>query len=200
MKNTGNSIIAKRMGFFVQFLKNPTIIGAVAPSSAQLTKVMLETVDFDTVNTIVEFGPGTGVFSEQIHKSIKDSTTYFAIEVNGKMVDHLKKTMPKLQIYHDSAVKTVEYLNAHSKMHADVIISGLPWAAFDKKLQYELLDATLEALEPGGQFITFAYLNGLVLPAGRKFYRKLKRSFSEVKRSRIVWKNFPPAFVYHCVK
>ena len=53
-------------------------------------------------------------------------------------------------------------------------------------------------LKPGGQFVTFAYLQGLLLPAGRRFRAKLKRSFSDVTKSKIVWRNLPPAFVYRC--
>lgn len=200
MKSTADHKTEKGVNFFAQLLKSPATIGAVAPSSTQLAKSMLETVDFNTVKTIVEFGPGTGVFSGQILKSIKPSSTYFALEVNGVMVDHLKKTIPELTVYHDSADRTIEYLNKHSSMHADVIISGLPWAAFDDKLQDELLDVTIKALPVGGLFITFAYLNGLILPAGKKFYRKLKQNFSKIRRSGVVWRNLPPAIIYRCTK
>ena len=53
---------------------------------------------------------------------------------------------------------------------------------------------------PGGQFATFAYLQGLLLPAGQRFKDKLAQSFSKVEKSPTVWRNLPPAFVYRCTK
>jgi phosphatidylethanolamine/phosphatidyl-N-methylethanolamine N-methyltransferase len=81
-----------------------------------------------------------------------------------------------------------------------VMISGLPWAAFPLALQEEVLDAVVAALRPGGRFTTFAYLQGTLLPAGRRFRRRLDEHFCEVRRSPVVWRNFPPAFVYRCRK
>jgi phosphatidylethanolamine/phosphatidyl-N-methylethanolamine N-methyltransferase len=80
----------------------------------------------------------------------------------------------------------------------DCIVSGLPWASFPDDMQTQYLDAMMTVLKPGGQFVTFAYLQGLLLPAGRRFRRKLDHYFSRVDRSRTVWLNLPPAFVYRC--
>jgi phospholipid N-methyltransferase len=55
-------------------------------------------------------------------------------------------------------------------------------------------------LAPGGQFATFAYWQGMLLPAAWRFSRRLHRTFSSVQRSRTVWRNLPPAFVYRCVR
>ena len=56
----------------------------------------------------------------------------------------------------------------------------------------------MAVLRPGGQFATFAYLQGLLLPAARRFRANLGRSFSQVERSPTAWTNLPPAFVYRC--
>jgi hypothetical protein len=53
-------------------------------------------------------------------------------------------------------------------------------------------------LGKGGQFVTFAYLQGLILPAAQRFRKLLKQYFSEVSTSRTVWLNVPPAFIYRC--
>jgi phospholipid N-methyltransferase len=63
-------------------------------------------------------------------------------------------------------------------------------------LQDRLIDSILEILRPGGRFVTFAYLQGLLLPAGHAFSRKLQSRFRKVKKTRTVWRNLPPAFVY----
>jgi phospholipid N-methyltransferase len=81
---------------------------------------------------------------------------------------------------------------------ADAIVSGLPWAAFAPEMQQRVLDEMMRVLRPGGRFVTFAYLQGLLLAGGQNFARVLPKYFSEVQRSRIIWNNLPPAFVYRC--
>jgi phospholipid N-methyltransferase len=80
-----------------------------------------------------------------------------------------------------------------------VVLSGLPWASFPEELQLKLMDAVCEALAPKGVFATFAYLQGTLLPAGKRFGKTLESRFSEVRKSPVVWRNLPPAFVYKCV-
>jgi phospholipid N-methyltransferase len=80
----------------------------------------------------------------------------------------------------------------------DAIICGLPWGMFSEAEQLAYLDATMEVLRPGGQFLNYGYLQALLLPAARRFRRKLQNYFSEVRVSKPVWANLPPAFYYHC--
>jgi phospholipid N-methyltransferase len=77
-------------------------------------------------------------------------------------------------------------------------VSGLPWAGFAATRQTRILDAVVASLRPGGWFTTFAYVHAAGWPPGRRFRRLLEARFSEVERSRVVWKNLPPAFVYRC--
>jgi len=56
----------------------------------------------------------------------------------------------------------------------------------------------MTVMGPGGQFVTFAYLQGLLLPPGRRFAALLPNYFNHVSKSRTVWLNLPPAFVYQC--
>ena len=58
--------------------------------------------------------------------------------------------------------------------------------------------AATDVLKPGGQFVTFAYLQGLLLPAAKRFRGLLEQTFRQVTTSRVVWKNVPPALAYYC--
>ena len=100
----------------------------------------------------------------------------------------------------DSASNLPRILSSLNLAHADVILSGLPWASFPDHLQEEILAAILEALPDGGYFTTFAYLQGTWLPTGIKFKHRLEKYFSHVEKSKIVWCNIPPAFAYRCRK
>ena len=101
-------------------------------------------------------------------------------------------------IYKDSVEDVRRLCNREGIEQVDCIVSGLPWASFLDDIQTQYLDAMMTVLRPGGQFVTFAYLQGLLLPAGQRFRRKLGNYFSQVTRSRTVWMNLPPAFVYRC--
>ena len=116
------------------------------------------------------------------------------------MFEAFTKKFPQVRAVEDSAARVGEHIERLGADNADCILSGLPWAAFNEELQDTLLDATAAALVKGGRFATFAYLQGLLLPSGQAFKRKLSRYFSEVATSSIAWFNLPPAFVYRCVK
>lgn len=60
-------------------------------------------------------------------------------------------------------------------------------------------DTIIDVLKPGGKFLSFAYLQGLLLPAGMRFKRKLYARFNNVTKTRTIWLNIPPGFVY-CAK
>lgn len=186
--------------FFRAFLRNASQVGAVAPSSPQLARTMVDWFDWDSVDTVVEYGPGTGVFTEQIEQCRRPDARFFAIERDPGLASIARSRCPEVTIHQDSVTNVVSLCETEGIRQVDAILCGLPWASFPEHLQDECLDAMFEVLPPGGQFATFAYWQGLLLPAGQRFRRKLKERFSEVHYSPTVWRNLPPAFVYRCVR
>lgn len=110
----------------------------------------------------------------------------------------LRQRFPDVNVCQGSVDAVQTHCSEIGVQQVDTILSGLPWASFSDEDQTSYLDATMSVLRPGGQFIAFGYLQGLLLPAGRRFRKKLQRYFSEVKVSRPVWANLPPAFFYRC--
>ena len=182
--------------FLKQFLTRNKEIGAVAESSDGLAELITDCASVETAKVVLELGPGTGVFTEKILQKMPDETVFFALEVNPHFVEATKRRCPQSRVYHDTAVNARKYMDELGVTHCDAIVSGLPWASFSDELQDEILDAVLDVLKPGGTFATFAYLRGDKTESGQQFRRKLHGRFSEVKLSRTVWKNIPPAFVY----
>jgi phospholipid N-methyltransferase len=80
---------------------------------------------------------------------------------------------------------------------ADVVISGLPWAALPESTCVTALDAVAAAMAPGGAFTTFGYTWARHTPRASRFRRALLMRFEEVITSRTVGWNLPPAFVYY---
>ncbi|MBI2435127.1 MAG: methyltransferase domain-containing protein [Candidatus Hydrogenedentes bacterium] len=175
--------------------------GALAPSSKALAEMVTNSADVANARVIVEFGPGTGVFTKVIERKMRPDALFIALEVNPEFVKATRKSCRKVHVYHDGAQNTRKYLQQHGVEHCDTIISGLPWSRFSDELQDEILDATFDVLRPGGKFITFAYSASPLLPSGKKFFKgKLQRKFKRVTRSKQIWKNFPPSVVYVCQK
>jgi len=186
--------------FLREFLRNPTRIGAIAPSSRVLAREIVRLANVAESQVIVEYGAGTGAFTEEILRCKKPEASFLAIESNPALVQVLRERFPNLVILEHSVEETPRLLRQFQFAHADSIVSGLPWSGFSEELQDRLLKATLEALRPGGVFATFAYLTGLMLPSGIAFRRKIKSLFRRVAISPAVWRNLPPAIVYQCIR
>lgn len=56
----------KTLSFLFEYIVNPTSVSAILPSSRFLGDKMIEGIDFKTAKYIVEYGPGTGVFTEKL--------------------------------------------------------------------------------------------------------------------------------------
>lgn len=189
-----------KIAFLREFLRNPGSVGAVAPSSPSLAREMVRQAGVPEASAIVEFGPGTGAFTREIVAQARPSAPFLAIERNPTLARILQQELPTVRVFEDSVENLDAILQGQGLHQVDCILSGLPWAAFDEDLQDRLLKVAWRSLAPDGRFVTFAYLQGLLLPAGQRFARKIRGRFRQVTRSRVVWKNLPPAFVYRCTR
>jgi len=190
--------LIERARFLSEFALKPRVVGAVSPSSRGLAEKMVQWIDWPNVQAVVEYGPGTGAFTEHILSRIHPGTKFFAIEINPAFVARFAKRYPGVRVYQDSVKNVAALCGQEGIAQVDAIISGLPWASFCDRDQADFLDATAAVLAPGGRFATFAYLQGLLMPAGRRFKSRLRRYFSRIERSKTAWVNLPPAFVYRC--
>lgn len=176
----------------------------MAASSSILANAMLDSLDWERISVLVEYGPGTGAITRHICNRIQqhedNQKDFFAVEVNDAFAENLATTFPDLDLAHDSVANIEQLLEARGHGQMDAVVSGLPWTAFSDALQDELLLPMLDHLSDGGEFVTFAYLHGLPLKSAKRFRKKLNDHFDSVKISRTVWRNIPPAIFYTCRK
>jgi phospholipid N-methyltransferase len=184
--------------FLKAFFRNSAHVGAIAPSSSELSANLADTVDWDNVDCVIEYGPGTGVVTQEVARRLKGKTRFFAIEREPEFAEITRRRCPDIEVIEGCVTNVQEYCRERGIAKVDAILSGLPWASFPVSLTEEILDATFEVLPVGGKFATFAYWQGLLLPGSRRFRSLLKEHFSEVERTRTAWRNLPPAFVYRC--
>lgn len=172
--------------------------GAVAPSSAFLAQTMVEDIGLDTAEAALEYGPGTGVFTEFILRALKPTAKFAAIELNPDFAARFKARYPSVPLFQDTVANARSICDKAGMQSVDCIISGLPWAAFPESIQVQCLDEMMRVLKPGGRFVTFAYVHGLALARGKRFASLLPNYFTSISKSEVVWLNLPPAFVYRC--
>jgi len=184
--------------FFRAFLRDLGRVGAIAPSSTGLAEAMVDWIDWSDVESVIEFGPGTGVFTQAVEEKVRSDASFFAIERDSKLAAITRERCPSTPVLEDCVSNVPALCRDRGIERADAVICGLPWASFSPELQETCLDALFSVLRPGGYFATFAYWQGLALPAGRRFRRVLREHFAEVEQSPTVWRNLPPAFVYRC--
>lgn len=75
--------------FFIEYLKDPRRVGAVAPSGKQLTYKMIGGINFNKARCIVEYGSGTGVFTEKLLARVKEDTIVILFETNEEFYNEL---------------------------------------------------------------------------------------------------------------
>jgi phosphatidylethanolamine/phosphatidyl-N-methylethanolamine N-methyltransferase len=159
---------------------------------------MVEWIDLPKAKTVLEYGPGTGVFTNRILERMPADSRFVAIELNSKLAEIFRHRHPNLTLVEDSVTNVGVICQRLGLGKVDCIVCGLPWASFPESLQTRILDQMMTVMSPPGQFVTFAYLQGLLLPPGRRFAALLPKYFTHVSKSRTVWLNLPPAFVYQC--
>ncbi|PFA03836.1 class I SAM-dependent methyltransferase [Bacillus cereus] len=180
------------LSFLSQCITNPRNVGAVLPSSKFLAEKMMENINFENAKYIIEYGPGTGVFTEKLLKKRNSNTTLMLVENNREFYLMLKEKFKKeknLFIVWGAAENIDEYLKNFSIPYADYIVSGLPFASLPQNVSDEILLTTTKILKKDGVFITFQYT---------KFKKKFLNQFFDTIDEKWELRNVPPAFVFSC--
>ncbi len=204
------------VAFIREFIRHPGRIGAIAPSGRALAAAMVRGIDFNNAHAVIEFGPGTGVFTKamldampydwldpvQTRRSGNGKGRFIAIEFNDKMAAAVQKLYPEAKVYNDDAgnVEAICRKEGIEPGTVDAIISGLAWTSIPEQPRKRILEATHRVLKPGGEFRTFTYQASMLVRSAWVFRKMLRQTFKDVQVGRVVWRNMPPAFVYRCIK
>lgn len=186
---------ARGLKFVEAFIREPFKVGSFWPSSAALSRALVNGCEFKPEDTVVELGPGTGNFTELLLERQQGRGRMVALELSSTNISVLRKRFAPCEIIHDSAENLARYVEPGS---AKCVVSGLAWGNMLPALQDRILDAVIASLSPRGQFVGFAYIHAKWFPTSRRFRRRLLRDFRRVETTPIVWRNLPPAFVYRC--
>lgn len=178
--------------FLLEYIKNPRNVGAVAPSSSHLARKMVESIDFEHAECIVEYGPGTGVFTEKLLARAEEDTKIILFEINKEFYEELVKLYGhkrNVVILNRSAEDIKDVMNKYGIAKVDYIVSGLPFTSLPKEISENILKNTKDVLGDHGKFITFQY---------SMVKKKLFEKFFPSIRTKRTLANIPPAYVLSC--
>lgn len=180
--------------FLQAFLKNPAKVGAIAPSSPELARKMIDGITPAADNIVLELGVGTGAITKFIQEIVPDERSYLGIELDRTMVRSLKRNYPDLKIVRGSAVDA-RAIHARSGLgNVGYIICCLPFVSLPNDVGGKIMNEIDAFMQQGCTFRTFQYAHGYYLPSAIKMRAFMRDRFGRSKRSPLVVKNMPPAY------
>ncbi|HRH45061.1 MAG TPA: methyltransferase domain-containing protein [Pyrinomonadaceae bacterium] len=184
----------EHLQFLQGFFKKPGTIGAIAPSSPDLARKMIEDVQADENNVVLEIGCGTGAITRFLQDLIPNRKSFIGIEIEKNFVDRLETELPNLNVVCGDACQATQIIAENQLGKVSYIISGLPFVVLPKEVSDGILNEVDKLMEQGCLFRTFQYAHGYNLPPAKKFRQRLNDKYGVVKRSDLVFKNIPPAY------
>lgn len=176
--------------FVEEFFRNPAAVGSLVPSSRELTEKVVAPIEFATARCIVEYGPGTGVFTDILIARRRAKTVLLLVETDETFCELLKQRysgQPNVHVVLGSADKTGEYLAAVGAPRVDYVVCGLPFFSLPLRLGWRILHQTQQLLLPAqGKLILFQYSRQNI---------KLFERFFHLLDQQYVLLNLPPAYV-----
>lgn len=179
--------------FITEFFKNGSRVGSITPSSSFLAEKMLRNIDFKQDSVIMEYGPGTGNFTKKIMEKMTPNSRLYIFELNPDFIETLRNNIndPRVKIICDSASNTQKYLTEDGIEEVDYIVSSLPLSLLPSEVRNDIVIQSHKNLKKGGIMTQFQY--------SQQCKKLFKNSFDRVSTDFTPF-NFPPAFVYVCVK
>jgi phospholipid N-methyltransferase len=191
-KNGQSCNVSTRLGLFARnFIKHPTQLGSVIPSSRFLVNDLMSQVDWERARVVVEYGPGVGTITQHILKRMRPDAVLVAIELNSDFVEYLQREVsdPRLIVLCGSASNARPLLASIGISQADYVISGIPFSTLPHRLRREVCHETRELLSPTGTCLVYQFTT-IALPYLKSHFRFVQEGFQP-------W-NILPAWLFYC--
>lgn len=182
----------RRILFFQGFLKRPSTVGSVIPSSRYMERRIVKAAGLGAARLVVELGPGVGGTTRAILRAMAPDAKLASIEINPDFVPALRAIGdPRLLVEEGSAVDLSRILVQHHLAAPDVVLSGIPFSTMKPDLGRSIVRAIFDALAPGGRFVAYQV---------RDRVEKLGREVFGPAAVQLELRNVPPMRVYRWEK
>lgn len=169
-----------------RLLQNPRQVSAIAPSSRTLARAMTLGLGPQT-GRVVEFGPGTGRFTEAALARGVPPGNLALFELDEEFVAYLRQRFPGVAVHHAPAQEAARLIEPG----VQVVMSGLPLLSMPEEVRRGIVKAGFDILAPRGRFVQFTYGPRPPLPP-----ETIAALGLTVNKGSKIWGNLPPARVY----
>ncbi|MFG0287050.1 MAG: class I SAM-dependent methyltransferase [Rhodopirellula sp. JB044] len=149
----------RRAGWVLRaWMKNPTQVATVCPSSPYLTQAIADRDCVRHADTIVELGPGAGGTTLGLLERMSANGRLVAIEKTGELAAAAAEIVdPRLHVEHADAQNLCRVLGDLDISTVDVVVSGIPFSALPVPVAKRIMQSVHQSLAPGGRFIAYQF-------------------------------------------
>jgi phosphatidylethanolamine/phosphatidyl-N-methylethanolamine N-methyltransferase len=174
--------------FLRSWIEKPLHMGAVMPSGKVLARTMAQYVNVDSMEPVVELGPGTGAITNALIEHGVDQKRLVLVEYNPGFCALLRDRYPQATVVQGDAYALRDSLWNILSAPAAAVVSGLPLVTKPMLTRLKLIRDAFGALAPGAPFVQFTYSVAPPIP------KSLPGVSTEA--SERIWMNLPPARVW----
>ncbi len=206
--------LRNQLVFLSQFGRQFETTGSLVASSRFLARAITRFLRDrpDQPIRVLECGPGTGAFTDQIVRHLRAGDVFDLVELNESFVDVLRHRFDSDACWGSvrdlSTIHEVPLQDFQTEGDYDFVISGLPLMNFSPVLVAEIMEVYFRLLKPGGMLSYFEYMyvrpirRTVGMGAGGRRVREINEVVeSYLGRHRVardsVFLNTPPAWAQH---
>ena len=173
--------------FIQECLQRPLQIGAIFPSSKNLSEAMAGWLPADPNEFVIELGPGTGSVTHAMLERGLRHDRLIAVEKSPKLSELLRERFPRICVITGDAEQLDKLVKKHLRRGQTVgaIISSLPLRIFTPEVAASIANKIHNALRPEGKWVQYSY--------NLSRQRQRGDGHFELVESDVVWRNLPPA-------
>ncbi len=182
---------------YVRGFMTDKYIASITPTSEWGVRRVCAKIDPLRTKVIVEYGPGTGVFSRHLLRVVAPDAALLLIERNGRFVERLRAEFrdPRVHLADGCASRAPEILVSLGLRAADCVLSGIPFSFLSDGERERILRTTHDLIRPGGKFLAYQTF----YQANHHLKAHLERIFGNV-RVEYEMRNLPPLRIYESVR
>lgn len=144
--------------FLRGFLREPSQVGSIIPSSRFLEQRIVEASDLSTAKRVVELGPGTGGTTRTFLQHLGQDAQLLSIELSPYFHELLGEiTDPRFTNHQGSAEDLAEILALYGMDKPDVVISGIPFSKMPEAVGTRVAQAVRDNLTENGRFVAYQF-------------------------------------------
>jgi phospholipid N-methyltransferase len=145
--------------FLRGFLKNPTGVASMVPSSRWLERRVVTEAKVGSARCVVELGPGTGGTTRALLAQMEEPARLLAIELEPRFHAHLSRSFRdrRLALELGSAERLEEFLVSRRLPAPEAIVSGIPFSTMPADVGDRIASAIGRVLAPGGRFVAYQW-------------------------------------------